>query len=83
MSYNKGMISAKLANHFPPFNFSTATVDQINDTTKVVKDKYLTAAFISGADINRFGNLKEMLENNYLRSNKRSCPEDVIRHTSS
>ena len=67
IGYSVAMVEAELAELNPPKDIASSTPDEYNEAIQGAKDKYLAAAFIAGADINRFGTMLETLENDYLR----------------
>ena len=70
MWYNKGMVMTELANKDPPLDVIEAAEEEYRDTIDKAESKYFAAAFLTCADVNRFGSMLETLQNDYLRGDK-------------
>ena len=77
IGYSAAMVNAELAALMPPKDTISTRTEEYSDATKRAKDKYLAAAFIASADINRFGSMLETLENDCLRGDKECYPFDL------
>ena len=77
IGFSKSMVNIILASGQPTLSVKTATAIEYQAALDEARDKYLAAAFLAGADINRYGGLFETLENDYLRGDKACYPTDV------
>jgi hypothetical protein len=73
------MITANLQKMNPPVDAITSTPEQYEKAVKAAKQQYLAVAFLSRADHRRYGKMRQTLENDYLRGDAESYPQDLAK----
>jgi hypothetical protein len=73
----KEVIAVKAANN----NMGAMTGDETKEAKKSVRDKFLAALILSGANCGRYGDLKRSMAENYVTGTSKypKSPEDVLR----
>jgi hypothetical protein len=62
-------------------NVTNATADQIKKAKKNVREKFLAALMLSGANCDKYGNFKRSMQENYMTGTSKypDSPELVLR----
>ena len=73
----KEVIAAKAANN----NTGATTGDETKEAKKIVRDKFLAALMLSGANCDRYGDLKRSMAENYVTGTSKypESPDIVLR----
>ena len=79
IGFSQSMITSNLQKMNPPVDAITSTPEQYEKAVEAAKQQYLAVAFLSGADHRRYGKMRQILENDYLRGDAESYPQDLTK----
>jgi len=81
LSHFPNMITKEIEVLFPGVDISNATSDQMKRGKKVVRDKFLAALMLNGANGQKYGELKQSIAENYVTGTSEypNSPEVVLR----
>jgi len=81
LSHFPNMITKEIKVLFPGIDISNATSNQMKRGKKVVRDKFLAALMLNGANGQKYGELKQSIAENYVTGTSEypDSPEVVLR----